>query len=135
MYVRISSITKQYTPQLQQRAGFFFFKALLLLMITLSGAGPAKATETAAGHEMRAAPPQLPGSVIEASEQQEVTKLSESVSELHLLKGRNESENPAASSVVTEEISMHTRSEATPADRSEERRVGKQSSCKRAREA
>src|SRR5690625_7876387 len=65
---------------------------------------------------MRAALPQLPGIVIEALEQQEVTKLSESVSELHLLTGRNESENPAASSVVTEEISMHTRSEATPAD-------------------
>src|SRR5690625_7305251 len=79
MYAQISSITKQYTPQLQQRAGFFFFKALLLLMITLSGAGPAKATETAAGHEMRAALPQLPGIVIEASEQWEVIKLSEKI--------------------------------------------------------
>src|SRR5690625_656570 len=111
MYAQISSITKQYTPQLQQRAGFFFFKALLLLMITLSGAGPAKATETAAGHEMRAALPQLPGIVIEASEQWEVIKLSENVLGLHTLTGRNESGNPAASSAVTEEISKHTWSE------------------------
>src|SRR5690625_7057934 len=108
MYAQISSFTKQYTLQLQQRAGFFSFKAWLLLLITQSETGLAKATEAAAAYEMRAALPQLPRIVIEALEQQEVTKLSESVSELHLLTGRNDSENPAASSVVTEEISMHT---------------------------
>src|SRR5690625_6336170 len=53
MYAQISSFTKQYTPQLQQRAGFFSFKAWLLLLITLSGTGLAKATEAAAAYEMR----------------------------------------------------------------------------------
>lgn len=116
MYAQISSFTKQYTPQLQQRAGFFSSKAWLLLLITLSGTGLAKATEAAAAYEMRAALPQLPGIVIEASEQWEVIKLSENVLGLHTLTGRNESGNPTASSAVTEEISKHTWSEATPAD-------------------
>src|SRR5690625_5674002 len=103
MYAQISSFTKQYTPQLQQRAGFFAFKAWLLLLITLSGTGLAKATEAAAAYEMRAALPQLPGIVIEALEQQEVTKLSESVSELHRLTGGYETGNHDASSLLAEE--------------------------------
>src|SRR5690625_5711628 len=116
MYAQISSFTKQYTHHLQHRAGYFSSRAWLLLLITLSGTGLDKATEAAAAYEMRAALPQLPGIVIEASEQWEVIKLSENVLGLHTLTGRNESGNPAASSAVTEEISKHTWSEATPAD-------------------